>query len=372
MLKTLKIQKFTCFPEAELEFSKGLNVIVGENGTGKTQLLKLGYTALYVASKLEATDREEEKEVRLRDGLIGIFKPSSINKFFSFHPGKGRDCVVSIELSKNEHIQFKFYVDRQFSGASINSMISNSVSEDDILNSFDEVKIDVKNKTILPIFIPAKELLSIYPGLAYEIRNRKLAFDDTYLHLADALEAQELQGEALKEIVNYAEKIEKINNNICIKSNEKFFLKKLKIEQGILHEYPRIEAHLAAEGDRKIGMLSYLMRNGTLRPGASLFWDEPEANLNPKLIKKLAEVLIELSKIMQITIATHSLFLLRELDICLKVQGNNEAAMFTGLHPQEQGGVICLQSTSLNEVGDIAALDASLEQSERFMKSRMS
>ena len=43
MIKHLKLKNFTVFKEADLEFSPRLNVIVGENGTGKTHLLKLGY-----------------------------------------------------------------------------------------------------------------------------------------------------------------------------------------------------------------------------------------------------------------------------------------------------------------------------------------
>ena len=43
MLKTLKIKNFTVFGDVAFEFSPGLNVIVGENGTGKTHVLKLGY-----------------------------------------------------------------------------------------------------------------------------------------------------------------------------------------------------------------------------------------------------------------------------------------------------------------------------------------
>jgi recombinational DNA repair ATPase RecF len=37
------IKNFTVFGDVAFEFSPGLNVIVGENGTGKTHVLKLGY-----------------------------------------------------------------------------------------------------------------------------------------------------------------------------------------------------------------------------------------------------------------------------------------------------------------------------------------
>ena len=44
MLKSLKTKNFTLFSDAEIEFSPGLNVIIGENNTGKSHLLKLAYT----------------------------------------------------------------------------------------------------------------------------------------------------------------------------------------------------------------------------------------------------------------------------------------------------------------------------------------
>ena len=52
MLKTLELQNFTVFKEATLNFSPGLNVIIGENGTGKSHLLKLGYAMMRVISFL--------------------------------------------------------------------------------------------------------------------------------------------------------------------------------------------------------------------------------------------------------------------------------------------------------------------------------
>ncbi|WP_310604165.1 AAA family ATPase [Anaerosporobacter sp.] len=39
----IKIKNFTVFKDTEINFSKDINVIIGENGTGKTHLLKLLY-----------------------------------------------------------------------------------------------------------------------------------------------------------------------------------------------------------------------------------------------------------------------------------------------------------------------------------------
>ena len=40
-IKRIKFQNYTVFEDQQMEFSPGINVIIGENGTGKTHLMKL-------------------------------------------------------------------------------------------------------------------------------------------------------------------------------------------------------------------------------------------------------------------------------------------------------------------------------------------
>ena len=47
-LTQITISNFTAFSKLKLVFSRGLNIIIGENSTGKTHLLKLLYAALNV------------------------------------------------------------------------------------------------------------------------------------------------------------------------------------------------------------------------------------------------------------------------------------------------------------------------------------
>ena len=44
-LKKLTLKRFTVFEELELEFASGINVFIGENGTGKTHVMKTLYAA---------------------------------------------------------------------------------------------------------------------------------------------------------------------------------------------------------------------------------------------------------------------------------------------------------------------------------------
>ena len=41
----LKLENFTVFDKVDMKFNSGINIFVGENGTGKTHILKVLYSA---------------------------------------------------------------------------------------------------------------------------------------------------------------------------------------------------------------------------------------------------------------------------------------------------------------------------------------
>ena len=94
---------------------------------------------------------------------------------------------------------------------------------------------------------------------------------------------------------------------------------------------------------RKLGLLWLLIRNGSLRPGAVLFWDEPETNLNPKLYGVVIEVLLELQRVgVQIFLATHDYVILRELDLQAK---KDDRVAFHSLYRSEETGELACHTT---------------------------
>ena len=344
MLKTLDITNFTCFPEAKLEFSPGLNVIVGENGTGKSHLLKLGYAVLRSLRNMEKAPAKEAYGRDLASHLVALFKPDSLGRLASRVQGQSR-CEISATAKDVANITFKF-----------------STQSSDIANID---KFDFKKPLpAKPLFIPPKEVLSVFKGFALAIENKDFDFDETYLDICKNLSGVPLKGKTLADIAKHLNPLKEIMGGDMRLENNKYYFYSSKGKGSF-------EAHLMAEGSRKLGMLAYLLKTGELTNSSSLFWDEPEANLNPKLLVNLAQILVDLSSIMQITIATHSLFLLREFDILLrkKISMPNKA-IFTGLHIRDGGPVSCVQSKDIREIGNIAALDASLEQTDRFMAAR--
>ena len=73
--------------------------------------------------------------------------------------------------------------------------------------------------------------------------------------------------------------------------------------------------------------------------GSVLFWDEPEANLNPKLASVVVKVLLQLQRQgVQILIATHDYAILKELELLMN---ENDEVRFHALYRVANGAVRC-------------------------------
>jgi predicted ATPase len=117
-------------------------------------------------------------------------------------------------------------------------------------------------------------------------------------------------------------------------------------------------------------MVARLIANGSLDANSMLFWDEPEANLNPRLIRRLAPLLLDLAEAgVQVFIATHSLFLMRALEL-ERHQRGSLMAQFIGLKASAEG-VTVQQGPSLTQSGDIIALTEDIQQAEQLLDQAM-
>ena len=68
-IKKLTLENFTVFEKADIEFSSGINILIGENGTGKTHIMK----ALYSACQAVRHD------IDFPNKLVKVFKPDDLN-----------------------------------------------------------------------------------------------------------------------------------------------------------------------------------------------------------------------------------------------------------------------------------------------------
>ena len=214
------------------------------------------------------------------------------------------------------------------------------------------------------VFFPTKEMLTMFPGFTALYRNYALQIDETYYDLCLTLEKPLPRGPKQAEIRPLLAVVEDILRGSIQEHQGKFYL--------VQPSGGEFEIPLVAEGLRKLGTVAYLLANGTLGKQSILFWDEPETNLNPVYMVKLAELLVAMSRNgTQVILATHSLFLMRELSLRLgKAENTTIERQFFGLQrPEQERPVEISVGNSAEEIEPIAALDAEVEQSERFLQS---
>jgi wobble nucleotide-excising tRNase len=78
----------------------------------------------------------------------------------------------------------------------------------------------------------------------------------------------------------------------------------------------KLEFQLLAEGLRKSALLWLLIKNATLVNGSILFWDEPEANINPVQIPVIVDILLDLQRDgVQVFLSTHDYFFAKYLEV---------------------------------------------------------
>jgi len=89
--------------------------------------------------------------------------------------------------------------------------------------------------------------------------------------------------------------------------------------------------------------------------------------LHPKLVRNIAKMIMRIAESgVQVFIATHSLFLLREFEILSK-QFPKTGTRFFGLQMRPTG-VEAQEADEIDDVGDLSLLDENLAQSERYLE----
>lgn len=337
-LKRVIIQNFTAFEDVEIEFSRGINVIVGPNGTGKTHLLKILYAAA------QATDAKTSFSQK----LVRCFLPDDyrIARLVKRQQGSNN---AKITVTSYEENLFLLNDDGSVTEPSISMSFSGKTPKWDAkIKGEDRWEWQITQYT--SNFIPAKEILSNAYNLNAAVEKNNVLFDDTYLDIINSAKVDISVGKNSREKEKLLGRIEKIIGGKVSYDAKKdeFYLR-----QG----NKNLEFPLVAEGIRKVALLWQLVKNGTLEQGAILFWDEPEANINPVYVPILVDLLLELEKNgVQIFISTHDYFFSKYVDVRKKER--NEVS-FLSLY-QTENGVKCECGESFDELEHNSIMDTFL------------
>ena len=352
MLKSLAITNFTVFPRANLRFGKNLNVIVGENGSGKTHILKIAYSGIAASAKLareqsvSGATGKAQWQMTLAAKLKGVFRPDGLWRLVRRTRGRSK-CELIFSFNETKlNLQFGF----------------SSVARQEVTLK----KVPAACVDKLPVYLPTRELLTLYPGFVSLYDTTDLSFEETWRDTCILLGAPLARGARDQRIAQVLDPLE-------VAMGGKVELDKAGPGRFYLNlSSGNMEVHLVAEGLRKLATVARLVATGSLLDKGYLFWDEPESNLNPKIIKVVAGTILQIARSgIQVFVATHSLFLLRELHILQQGPFAMLDSQYFGLHLGEDGAVSVTQGPTVDDVGSIAALDEDLQQSERYIDTEL-
>jgi energy-coupling factor transporter ATP-binding protein EcfA2 len=318
----IKLENLTAFRQFEQDFSSGVNILIGVNGTGKTHLLKTLYSACAITI---GEDREKGFGLKLRN---------------VFNPYEGR--IGRISRRQSTSVKTRIAITRE-GGIKLTAEFSNHTKKTTDINVTGEVI--WQKEPIESAFIPVKEMLAHAPGFLATLSKRELNFEEIYPDIIKRAYLPKLMGATDQNRSGLFSALQKAIDGKVIAKGEHFFLRN---KQGDL------EFTLLAEGIRKLALIWLLIQNGTLLSGV-LFWDEPEANLNPSLIGEVVEIILELQRLgVQIFMTTHNYVILKEFDLRKK---QSDAVRYISLFRDESESVISHSSDTYSGVDQNAIAD---------------
>ncbi|HDY7617373.1 TPA: ATP-binding protein [Vibrio vulnificus] len=286
MIKEFRLKDYGPIVEAQGQALGNINLILGENSTGKTFLLKALYSAIRSHEEAgKGNDKRDFSEV-LNDKLYWTFQVDKLGDIVT--KGEGRRLSASISLNDNSSLVFDFGKDTTkkvtLNHNNLTQRESNSV------------------------FLPPKEVLSLMNVIDKSANHDKVfGFDATYADLVSALRLPTQRGRNHDAFVSSRKQLEDMFSGKVEfdQSRNEWVYKKGNTKFSIMS---------AAEGVKKIAILDTLLGNRYLNKDSIVFIDEPESALHPTAIVKLLDIVSLLAQAgIQFFLATHSYYVIKKL-----------------------------------------------------------
>ena len=329
-IKRIEVKDFLAFKgEFTSDFCPGINILIGENGTGKTTLLR----CIYLASRRLEQAKKNSAEISPADvaHLFGPLSQESERKIAQIYFA---ETTYSVELTWLGWMKLQPPQSKN--------------------PSFEHPP-----RTVCPdhvAYIPEKDILEHARGLLTFIEQKQTGFSRIYkdILIASMDVPTRKQNKMQKSI---GEKIAAIIGGTVQwdKSDGSFYT--------LRTDGSKIPFANEASGFKKLGYLGLLISTGQLEKNSILFWDEPENSLNPELMPDLVNILLELQRQgVQIFIATHSKMLANEFNVSEK---GDDKISFISLYKDSDKSIKASADSRFALLTPNKLTEASVEQYER-------
>lgn len=293
----VELKNFGIIENFECSNFSNINLIIGENGTGKTFLLKALYSAVKSLEEYKRGDDITPMQDIISDKLRWTFQVDKLGDMVC----KGKNTE---ELSC--HIKA--------GQCALKYMFSKSAATKPGLVIEPE-----KGKEGNSVFIPAKEVLSLYSVIlkSREI-DKSFGFDDTYYDLVKALRISPSKGRNFSVFADSRKKVKDvIDGKVDYDENSgKWYYRNSKNQ--------KFSIGATSEGVKKIAIMDRLLANGYLNKNSIIFIDEIESALHPTAVCSFLDMIDGIAEEMglQIFITSHSYFVIKKLFlIAMKKKG---------------------------------------------------
>lgn len=288
-IKEVELQNYGNIPSFKCSDFSNINLIIGENATGKTFLLKALYSAIRSMEDYKRGDDVRSMNEILAEKLRWTFQVDKLGDI--------------VNRSASEPLYFKMSSDHRQNCLEYQFTQSTTTK---VIN----VTAPKAQKEGNSIFIPAKEVLSLFSVIlkSREI-DKSFGFDDTYYDLVKALRITPTRGKNFAAFSNARKKLSAvINGKVDYDDNSGKWYYKNKSNQ-------KFSIGATAEGVKKISIMDRLLGNGYINKESVLFIDELESALHPNAICEFLDMISDISHEMglQVFISTHSYFVIKKL-----------------------------------------------------------
>lgn len=286
------LKEYGMIPEFSCKNFSNINLVIGENGTGKTFLLKALYSAIRAMEEYKRGDDIRTINDVLAEKLRWTFQVDKLGDMVT--RSSKESLSYEMELGA-DHIGY------QFSSSAASKIITATAPNG--------------NREANSIFIPAKEVLSLYSIIlkSREV-DKSFGFDDTYYDLVKALRISPKKGKnytafsnsrkMLNSVIDGKVEYDEINGKWSYKNNrgQKFAI------------------GATSEGVKKISIMDRLLSNGYLDNQSIIFIDEVESALHPTAVCDFLDMIEKIATDMnlQFFISSHSYFVIKKLALIAK------------------------------------------------------